>query len=109
MKHISVRDFRDHDLIAAAIALVDATVMLVPEAVYAPAKRRALARVPRDPEDWPTVALAMGLDAGIWTVDADFLGCGLPKSRWPQFLSNSCGGPLGVLRVSWAAPANRAV
>jgi predicted nucleic acid-binding protein len=52
--------------------------MIVPEAVYAPAKQRAFMRVPRDPDDWPAVALAMGLDAGIWTVDADFLGCGLP-------------------------------
>jgi len=66
------------DLIAAATVLVDAAVMIVPEVVYAPAKQRALARVPRDPDDWPAVALAMVLDAGIWTGDADFLGCGLP-------------------------------
>ena len=38
----------------------------------------ASACVPRDPDDWPTVALAMVLDAGIWTGDADFRGCGLP-------------------------------
>ncbi len=66
------------DLLAAAAALVDAAVVIVPEPVYAPAEQRALARVPRDPDDWPTVALAMVLDAGIWTIDADFLGCGLP-------------------------------
>jgi hypothetical protein len=35
-------------------------------------------RIPRDPDDWPTVALALAVDAGIWTRDADFLGCGLP-------------------------------
>ena len=35
-------------------------------------------RVPRDEKDWPTVALAMVLGAGIWTADADFLGCGVP-------------------------------
>ncbi len=66
------------DLIAAASALVDAAVMIVPDVVCAPARGRALARIPRDPDDWPTVALALVLDAGIWTADADFLGCGLP-------------------------------
>lgn len=35
-------------------------------------------RVPRDPNDWPTVALAVVLDAGILTGDGDFLGCGCP-------------------------------
>ena len=35
-------------------------------------------RVPRDPNDWPTVALAMVLNAGILTGDHDFLGCGCP-------------------------------
>ena len=34
-------------------------------------------RVPRDPNDWPTVALALTLECGIWTADADFLGCGV--------------------------------
>ncbi len=66
------------DLLAAAAGLVDAAVVIVPELIYAPAEQGALARVPRDPDDWPTVALAMVLDAGIWTIDADFLGCGLP-------------------------------
>ena len=33
-------------------------------------------RVPRDQRDWPPVALALALDAGILTADADFLGCG---------------------------------
>ena len=28
----------------------------------------------RDPDDWPTVALAIALDAAIWTHDCDFLG-----------------------------------
>ena len=29
-------------------------------------------------EDWPTVALAMALDAAILTADNDYLGCGCP-------------------------------
>jgi predicted nucleic acid-binding protein len=34
-------------------------------------------RVPRDPEDWPVVALALAVDSAIWTADADFFGCGI--------------------------------
>jgi hypothetical protein len=33
-------------------------------------------RIPRDPNDWPTVALAIALGADILTNDHDFLGCG---------------------------------
>jgi predicted nucleic acid-binding protein len=35
-------------------------------------------RIPRDPNDWPTVALALALGADILTNDHDFLGCGCP-------------------------------
>jgi predicted nucleic acid-binding protein len=34
-------------------------------------------RIPRDPLDAPTVALALALGCGIWTNDRDFFGCGL--------------------------------
>ncbi|NEP77588.1 MAG: nucleotide-binding protein, PIN domain-containing protein [Okeania sp. SIO3B3] len=35
-------------------------------------------RIPRDPNDWETVALALALPAAIWTEDYDFFGCGCP-------------------------------
>jgi predicted nucleic acid-binding protein len=35
-------------------------------------------RIPRDTDDWPTVAVALVLPAAIWTQDYDFLGCGCP-------------------------------
>jgi len=35
-------------------------------------------RIPRDPDDWHTVALAIHLNTAIWTQDNDFLGCGCP-------------------------------
>ena len=66
------------ELLAAAVALVETAVVIVPEDVYAQLRGRAVRRVPRDPEDWPAVALAMVIDGGIWTADADFLGCGVP-------------------------------
>ena len=34
-------------------------------------------RIPRDADDWHTVALALSLGAAIWTQDNDFLGCGV--------------------------------
>ncbi|NJK50877.1 nucleotide-binding protein, PIN domain-containing protein [Candidatus Gracilibacteria bacterium] len=66
------------NLLSSAIALAEARVLLVPHEVYADYETVALSRIPRDPNDWSTVALALVLDAGIWTNDNDFLGCGLP-------------------------------
>jgi predicted nucleic acid-binding protein len=53
-------------------------IEVVPRDTYASLEQEATERVPRDQRDWPTVALAMVLDAGILTGDNDFLGCGCP-------------------------------
>jgi predicted nucleic acid-binding protein len=53
-------------------------IEIVPRVTYASLEQVATERVPRDQRDWPTVALAMALDAGILTGDNDFLGCGCP-------------------------------
>lgn len=53
-------------------------IEIVPRDTYDSLKQVATERVPRDQRDWPTVALAMALDAGILTGDNDFLGCGCP-------------------------------
>jgi predicted nucleic acid-binding protein len=66
------------DLLGRAFAAVTDHVQQVPEEVYAPFREQALARIPRDPDDWPTVAVALAFEAGIWTGDNDFLGCGVP-------------------------------
>ncbi len=66
------------NLLIDAVALAEAEVSLIPHEVYAVLETRARARIPRDPDDWPTVALALVLSTGIWTLDNDFLGCGLP-------------------------------
>jgi predicted nucleic acid-binding protein len=59
--------------------LIDArAIEVAPRDTYASLEETALRRVPRDPRDWPTVALAIVLDAGILTGDNDFLGCGCP-------------------------------
>jgi predicted nucleic acid-binding protein len=42
--------------------------------MYASFEETARRRVPRDPQDWPAVALALLLAAAILTADNDFLG-----------------------------------
>lgn len=69
---------RAEEVLALLEATLTATTAVVPQAIFAHLESRARRRIPRDPDDWPTVALALSLDAGIWTQDADFLGCGVP-------------------------------
>ncbi len=65
-------------LAAAAIVAITTHVRQVPAETYAARETDARSRIPRDPDDWPTVAAALILDASIWTRGNDFLGCGLP-------------------------------
>ena len=59
--------------------LVDDRVLeVIPRTFYAHWETVARRRVPRDPHDWPPVALALTLGVGILTGDQDFLGCGCP-------------------------------
>jgi predicted nucleic acid-binding protein len=69
---------RATQLVEDALALIAARVTVVPPEVYAARLDAARRRIPRDPQDAPTVALALALDCGIWTADRDFFGCGLP-------------------------------
>ncbi len=59
------------------VALIDERVIeIIPRHLYEHMEAVARRRVPRDPHDWPPVALA--LDAGVLTGDHYFLGCGCP-------------------------------
>ena len=62
---------------------VEANVVILDEAVYAALEDEALARCQRDPTDWPVVASALALSAGVWTNDNDFLGTGVPTWTTP--------------------------
>ena len=53
-------------------------ITVVTEAEYGRHEAAARDRIPRDPNDWPTMALALRLGIGIWTNDHDFFGCGVP-------------------------------
>ena len=52
-------------------------VQVVVTTAYAGREEEARERVPADPRDWPTVALALELNAAILTQDRDFCGCGV--------------------------------
>jgi hypothetical protein len=58
--------------------LDDDVIEVVQQHVYQHLEPVALRRVPRDASDWPTVARAIVLKAGILTNDYDFFGCGCP-------------------------------
>jgi predicted nucleic acid-binding protein len=64
-------------LTSRCLEAVEENVVIVPEATYAPLEFEARWRIARDPRDWSTVALALALQADIWTEDNDFLGCGV--------------------------------
>ena len=64
-------------LLSDGIALAEARVAIVPHEIYAPYETIARNRIPRDPNDWFTVALALAIEAAIWTSDRDFFGCGV--------------------------------
>jgi len=76
------------NLLTDAIALAEIKVAIVPHEVYASYETVARLRIPRDPNDWFTVALALVLSAGIWTNDGDFLGCGLPTWTTQTLISH---------------------
>jgi predicted nucleic acid-binding protein len=56
------------------------SMVRVGQEVYTAYEEEARWRSCRDPKDWPIVACALALDAGVWTEDCDFLGAGL--STW---------------------------
>ncbi len=57
--------------------LVRSSVTVVGRPMYAPLERVARRRTPRDADDWPLVACAIALRAGIWTNDRDLFGTGV--------------------------------
>jgi predicted nucleic acid-binding protein len=66
-------------LIQEFSALIDDhRIEVIPTGLFEHNRDVALRRVPRDPNDWAPVALALTLNAGILTNDNDFLGCGCP-------------------------------
>ncbi len=65
------------DMITTATQVIDSKITIISEADYQHLADEAQRRIPRDPDDWHTVALALLIGAAIWTQDNDFLGCGV--------------------------------
>ena len=78
------------ELGAACVSAVEANVVILDEGIYAALEEEARERSLRDPRDWPAVASALALNAGVWTNDNDFLGTGVATwttetlHRWLQ-------------------------
>lgn len=66
------------ELAALALDAVEANLVILDEAIYSALEEEARARSLRDPSDWPVVAGALALSAGVWTNDNDLLGTGVP-------------------------------
>jgi predicted nucleic acid-binding protein len=70
-------------LYAVALGTLETCLHIIPVEAYTPYEEAARARVPADPNDWPSAALALALDTGVWTEDRDFFGSGLATWRTP--------------------------
>ena len=70
------RDADRHKMISTIFAESRCTIVV--ESIYAPLEQEARQRIPDDPDDWHTVALAMATKTAIWTLDQKhFFGCGM--------------------------------
>ncbi|NEQ74799.1 MAG: hypothetical protein F6K23_18170 [Okeania sp. SIO2C9] len=58
--------------IEIALAIIETQINLMPISFYSHLETEARKRIPRDPNDWEAVALALVLSAAIWTEDYDF-------------------------------------
>ena len=70
-------------LLTATVAALSASLNVIPTEAYTPFKSAAFRRIPQDPDDWSSAALALALGAGVWTEDRDFFGSGLATWRTP--------------------------
>lgn len=68
------------DTVEEAIVFADGLVARIPDTQYQDLIAEAARRIP-DPDDVPTVALALATNAAIWTADEHFWGGGLPVWR----------------------------
>ncbi|NQZ64621.1 MAG: DNA-binding protein [Crocosphaera sp.] len=66
---------------------MDQKITTIPLSYYQSFEEEARKRIPRDPNDWETVALSLALPASIWTQDYDFFGCGCPTWTTQTLLS----------------------
>ena len=90
VRHGRLSPMQADELLGAITDLVENhTIEIIPRCFYEQAESVARRRIPRDPQDWPTVALAIVLGVPILTGDQDFLGCGCPTWTVDTLLQES--------------------
>jgi predicted nucleic acid-binding protein len=67
----------DIDKVLSTLHQLRTIVVPISKQEYEHLQVKALQRIPRDPKDWPCVALALLLNCPIWTRDTDYFGTGL--------------------------------
>lgn len=73
---LTEREANRHKAISTFFAESRCTIVV--ESIYAPLEQEARRRIPGDPDDWHTVALAKVTKTAIWTLDQKpFFGCGM--------------------------------
>lgn len=86
VRHVASRlGVEAEGLLNEAWGLAEMAIEVVPEEVYAPFQEEAHRRI-EDPNDAPTVALALALEMGVWTHDRDFFGSGVATWRTETLL-----------------------
>jgi predicted nucleic acid-binding protein len=83
---------RQDQVLTDTLTALAGQLTIVAEQEYGSFEAAARARIPRDPNDWPTVALALSLGSGIWTNDHDFFGCGVPVWTTDTLLTHVASG-----------------
>lgn len=79
-------------MLNATILGLSLTITVIAEAEYGEYEAEARDRIPRDQNDWPTVALALSLGCGIWANDQDFFGCGVSVWSTETLLTHVAAG-----------------
>ena len=83
---------RREEILRGTLAMLARNVTVVGASAYSQYEAEAQDRIPRDPNDWPTVALGLALGIGIWTGDDDFFGCGVPVWTTQTLLTHLTAG-----------------
>lgn len=92
MLHGRIEPVEREPMFVETILTLSQSIKVVSEAEYGEHEAAARDRIPRDPNDWPTVALALSMDIGIWTNDQDFFGCGVPVWMTETLLTHVASG-----------------
>lgn len=78
---LELSKLQQEEMLDLGLDVLSRNLVVLPKEVYAPFETSARQRIPQDPNDWPSIALALAIEADIWTEDKDFFGCGLATWR----------------------------